>query len=209
MMVLRTAATAVRPVAASAESAAERGPTAIPVSAPAAAPRAAADTGIAVGPLSATDSALAATGLTAVAAVLSTITEINSYREEALIAGGEVNQYRVEIHKKFTLSVACFNFVLIGIALALRFPRGGIGLVIGGSLVLFALFYVTLTAGEALADRSHISPALAMWLPNGIVFVAGVLGLVRVNREFGSTRGGDLGDLAELLTGWLRRGRRA
>jgi lipopolysaccharide export system permease protein len=50
-----------------------------------------------------------------------------------------VNQYSVEIHKKFALSVACMNFVLIGIALALRFPRGGIRLVIGGSLGIFAL----------------------------------------------------------------------
>ncbi len=50
-----------------------------------------------------------------------------------------------------------------------------------------------------------ISPAFAMWFPNGVVLVAGVLGLVRVNREFGSTRGGDMGDLRELLTGWIRR----
>jgi lipopolysaccharide export system permease protein len=128
-------------------------------------------------------------------------------RDEEAFAIRDVHQYSVEIHKKFALSLACMNFVLIGIALALRFPRGGIGLVIGGSLVIFALFYVGLTAGENLADRGSISPALAMWLPNAIVFVAGVLGLVRVNREFGSTRGGDLADLADMLLGWIRRRR--
>jgi len=37
------------------------------------------------------------------------------------------------------------------------------------------------------------------------VFLAGVLGLMRVNREFGSTRGGDLADLADLLLAWVRR----
>jgi hypothetical protein len=42
-----------------------------------------------------------------------------------------------------------------------------------------------------------------------VVLVAGVVGLVRVNREFGSTRGGDLGDLKDLLTGWFRRRRPA
>jgi lipopolysaccharide export system permease protein len=142
-------------------------------------------------------------------AALSTISDLTTIRDEAGFATREVNQYAVEIHKKFALSVACMNFVLIGIALALRFPRGGVGLVIGGSLVIFALFYVGLTSGENLADRGIISPALAMWLPNGIVLVAGVLGLIRVNREFGSTRGGDLADLADLLLGWLRRRRRA
>jgi hypothetical protein len=77
--------------------------------------------------------------------------------------------------------------------------------VIGASLVIFAMFYVALTAGEQLADRGAIPAALAMWLPNAIVLVAGILGLVRVNREFGSTRGGDLGDLADLLLGRFRR----
>jgi lipopolysaccharide export system permease protein len=140
-------------------------------------------------------------------AALSTISDVSIARDEEAFAVRDVNQYKVEIHKKFTLSIACLSFVLIGIALALRFPRGGIGLVIGASLVIFALFYVSLTAGEQLADRGVISAALAMWFPNLVVLVAGILGLVRVNKEFGSTRGGDLGDLVELLTGWFRRRR--
>lgn len=139
------------------------------------------------------------------AAILTHITEVTTAREEGLLSSREVAMFSVEIHKKYTLSVACFNFVLIGIALALRFPRGGIGLVIGGSLVIFALFYVTLTAGESLADRGRVDPALAMWLPNGIVLVAGMIGLFRVNKEFGSTRGGDLADLSQMLFGWIRR----
>lgn len=138
-------------------------------------------------------------------AAVSGVSDLTQVRDDEAFAVKDVHQYSVEIHKKFTLSVACMNFVLIGVALALRFPRGGIGLVIGGSLVIFALFYVGLTSGENLADRGAISPALAMWLPNLIVFVAGVLGLIRVNREFGSTRGGDLADLRDLLMGWLRR----
>ena len=139
------------------------------------------------------------------AAELSTISDVSDAREQESFYVHDVHQYSVEIHKKFTLSVACLNFVLIGVALALRFPRGGIGLVIGGSLVIFALFYVTLTGGETLADDGMISAPLAMWLPNAIVLVAGVGGLIRVNREFGSTRGGDLADMGDLLVGWLVR----
>ena len=139
------------------------------------------------------------------AAAFSSISDVTMAREEEFFARRDVDQYLVEIHKKFTLSMACISFVLIGIALALRFPRGGIGLVIGASLVIFALFYVSLTAGEQLADRAIVSPEVAMWFPKLIVLAAGTLGLIRVNREFGSTRGGDLGDLAELLTGWFRR----
>ncbi len=153
----------------------------------------------------AADSAARASGR--YAAAFSSISDATIAKENQEFAQRDVNQFTVEIHKKYTLSVACLTFVLIGIALALRFPRGGIGLVIGASLVIFALFYVALTAGEQLADRGVISAALAMWLPNVIVLVAGILGLIRVNREFGSTRGGDLGDLADLLLGRFRRRR--
>jgi hypothetical protein len=137
------------------------------------------------------------------------ITAVSSERERWRSEVRAANTYQVEIHKKFTISVSCLNFVLIGIALALRFPRGGIGLVIGGSLVIFAMFYVCLTAGEGLADRNLITPAMAMWFPNLLLGVVGLAGLRVVSRESGSTRGGDLADLRDQLFGWLRPRRRA
>jgi lipopolysaccharide export system permease protein len=120
----------------------------------------------------------------------------------------QANTFDVEVHKKFTISVACFNFVLIGIALALRFPRGGMGLVLGGSLVIFTLFYVTLTAGESLADRGIVPPWVAMWTPNLVIGVLGLLGLRAASRATGTARGGDLAELVEVLFGRLL-GRRA
>jgi lipopolysaccharide export system permease protein len=120
------------------------------------------------------------------------------------------NRYLVEIHKKWAISAACVSFVLIGIAMALRFPRGGMGLVIGGGLAAFSIYYVGLTAGEALADRGRVSPALAMWSSNLVVTLAGLLGLAVVNREPGSNRGGDFQEFLDgvrHLIGRLRRGR--
>ena len=121
-----------------------------------------------------------------------------------LISRIQADRFAVEIHKKYSISVACFSFVLIGVALALRFPRGGMGLVIGGGLFVFAIFYVCLVGGESLADRGFASPAVAMWLPNILMLVAGTIGLIRVNREFGSTRGGDFADLVDTLIGPFR-----
>jgi lipopolysaccharide export system permease protein len=138
-----------------------------------------------------------------------TLNEVSDARDQQHTASRRVRQFTVEIHKKFSLSVACTTFVLIGIALALRFPRGGMGLVIGASLVIFAVFYVGLTVGENLGDPGIMNPVLAMWLPNLVVLILGVLGLLRVNREFGSTRGGDLADLADFLFAWVPRRRKA
>jgi lipopolysaccharide export system permease protein len=114
-------------------------------------------------------------------------------------------RYAVEVHKKWAISMACISFVIIGIVMALRFPRGGIGLVIGGGLLVFSIHYVGLTAGESLADRAFVTPWAAMWTPNIVLTVVGVLGLLRVNRESGSTRGGDFQEVLDAIRHLWRR----
>jgi hypothetical protein len=47
-----------------------------------------------------------------------------------------------------------------------------------------------------------------MWWPNIILMTVGLIGLVRVNRETGSTRGGDLADVLESLKRRIGLGRR-
>ena len=120
-------------------------------------------------------------------------------------AGRRAARFGVEVHKKYSISYACISFVIIGIVMALRFPRGGIGLVIGGGLLVFSIHYVGLTMGESLADRGYIRPWLAMWLPNIVLTVLGVLGLVRVSRESGSTRGGDFQEVVDGVRHLFRR----
>jgi lipopolysaccharide export system permease protein len=114
-------------------------------------------------------------------------------------------RFAVEVHKKWAISMACISFVIIGIVMALRFPRGGIGLVIGGGLMVFSVHYVGLTAGESLADRGVVSPWVAMWSPNIVLTVLGVIGLIRVSRESGSTRGGDFQELIDAIRHLWRR----
>ena len=117
-------------------------------------------------------------------------------------------RFGVEVHKKWSISYACISFVIIGIVMALRFPRGGIGLVIGGGLLVFSVHYIGLTMGESLADRGHVRPWLAMWLPNIVLTVLGVVGLLRVSRESGSTRGGDFQEILDGIRHLFRRLRR-
>jgi lipopolysaccharide export system permease protein len=120
------------------------------------------------------------------------------------------NAYEVEIQKKFALAAACFVFLLLGAPIALRFPRGGVGLTIGVSLVVFALYYVGLIAGESLARRGIVPPFLSMWGAN-ITFTALALWLLsRMGKENASGRGGDLRDLLDSIRSRLMptRGRR-
>lgn len=106
-------------------------------------------------------------------------TQFQSYAEREVTGLRRINQYWVEIHKKGTIPAACIVFVLLGAPVAVRFPRGGIALVVGVSLGIFGAYYVSLIGGERLADRLWISPLWAMWAPNVLFGAAGLVALAR------------------------------
>ncbi|HXG69287.1 MAG TPA: LptF/LptG family permease [Gemmatimonadaceae bacterium] len=115
-----------------------------------------------------------------------------------------MNGYSVEIHKKFALAVACFVFVLLGAPIALRFPRGGVGLTIGVSLLLFSLYYIALIGGETLGKRGQIPPVLSMWMAN-ILFAGVALSLLAgMGKEGATARGGDMRELLDSIRGRFR-----
>lgn len=130
----------------------------------------------------------------------------------AKTAEDRINQYLVEIHKKFAIPFACIIFVLIGAPLAVRFPRGGVGMVIAASLTIFGIYYMSLIGGEKLADRGTIAPFWGPWAPNLLFGAIAVWALSRIGRETASSRGGAFDEiliiLRSMFTGrWLRRRR--
>ena len=124
---------------------------------------------------------------------------IETARNRMLENRTTMNRYGVEIQKKFALSAACVVFVLIGAPIALRFPRGGVGLVIGVSLGVFAIYYIGLIAGESLADRAFLTPFWAMWAANVILTIVGLVLLARMGKEGATSRGGDMSEFMEGL----------
>jgi lipopolysaccharide export system permease protein len=115
-----------------------------------------------------------------------------------------MNSYGVEIHKKFALAVACFVFVLLGAPIALRFPRGGVGLTIGVSLFVFALYYVCLIAGETIAKRGLMPAVVSMWMANIIFALIALWMLAKMGQEGSTARGGDMKEMIGAIKGWLR-----
>jgi len=118
-----------------------------------------------------------------------------------------INTNAVELHKKFAISIACTVFVLVGAPIALRFPRGGVGLVIGVSLVIFGIYYIGLIAGEALSDKNYVPPSLAMWAANILLTIVGIFLWTRMGRETATSRGGDFGEMIEIVRNFFRRDR--
>jgi lipopolysaccharide export system permease protein len=127
--------------------------------------------------------------------LVSSMTEVRGARLTARETGHTVREYAVEYHKKFAIPLACFCFVLVGVALALKFPGSGIGLVIGGSLIIFMAFYVLLIGGENLANDGVVSPAFAMYAPVVALTLLGLGAVAAADREMGSTRSTSIRDL--------------
>jgi hypothetical protein len=72
--------------------------------------------------------------------------------------------------------------------------------VIGASVGIFALYYIGLVGGEALANRLIMEPFLAMWLTNILFLAIAALLLSRMSKVDATARGGDLSEIWD----WIR-----
>ncbi|MFQ5535857.1 MAG: LptF/LptG family permease [Gemmatimonadota bacterium] len=120
----------------------------------------------------------------------------------------QINRYMVELQKKWAIAFACLIFTLLAPPLALRFPRGGVGLVVAASTGIFAVYWMGLIGGESLADRRLGDPMITMWIPNLVFLAVGLFLLSRMGRAGSTVRGGGWDSLAWRLRDRLDRVRR-
>jgi lipopolysaccharide export system permease protein len=113
--------------------------------------------------------------------------------------------FAVEIQKKYAIAAACLVFALVGAPVALRFQRGGVGLVLGVSVAVFTVYYIGLIGGEELGNRLMVSPFFAMWTPNLVFTIAGLVGVWRIRKPGNSPHGGDWSDLWPWASGLTAR----
>ena len=134
-----------------------------------------------------------------------TYVEVSSLKGRAEALERRANVHLVEYHKKWAISWSVIVFILLGAPLAVRFPRGGVGLVIGASIGIFAIYYAGLIGGESLADENTVAPWVAMWGPNILFLVVGLWGLSRTGKEGATTRGGGWDDMWDAIKGLVAR----
>jgi lipopolysaccharide export system permease protein len=113
------------------------------------------------------------------------------------------DRYRVEIHKKRSIAIACVIFMLIGAPLGLTIRRGGMGKAGGLAVGIFMFYWVTLVQGEKLADRGMLAPWVGMWLANIVMVLLGAWLVVYITMDLAVTP-----PLRKRLWGWVKRGRK-
>ena len=94
--------------------------------------------------------------------------EIIKYKIRYLI------QFRLYMHQKFTLSVACLVLFFIGAPLGAIIKRGGFGWPMLLAVIFFVIYIVTSIMGEKTAEQMVLSPWQGMWLSTFLLMPIGI-----------------------------------
>jgi LPS export ABC transporter permease LptF/LPS export ABC transporter permease LptG len=114
-----------------------------------------------------------------------TYKELKHLARDRTVTQEQRNLARVEMHKKFSIPVACMVFGLFALPLGINNRRGGKASGFAVSIGIIILYYVMISNGEEAARFGRIAPWVAMWLPNAILAAWGFFLLVRRNRDRG------------------------
>jgi lipopolysaccharide export system permease protein len=127
--------------------------------------------------------------------------QLSSTLRKISIVRRRIAALKVEVWKKIAIPCSSVVFVLLGIPLGIITRRGGMGLAISISMGIFLIYWVSLIAGETLADRMLMSPFWAMWSPNALFLLVGIWLIfiqIRGTRSLAVAHGG-------LLDGFRKR----
>jgi len=111
------------------------------------------------------------------------LTELGSEIAKSFQKGINTNNLKVEYHKKIAIPFACTAFTIIGIALGISIRVKGRSLSFLISLGLILIYYFLLIAGEIAGSRGTLTPWFAMWLPNILTGISGVILLYLAVKE--------------------------
>lgn len=96
----------------------------------------------------------------------------------------KIARYLVEVHKKFSIPLACIVFVLLGAPIGMYTKKGNLGYAALIGTVFLTFYWITIIQGEKLADRLFISPFTGMWFSDIILGIIGIFMVVSISTPF-------------------------
>ena len=87
----------------------------------------------------------------------------------------KLRRYQIEIQRKYTLSLLCLIFFFIGAPLGAIIRKGGLGMPVIVSVLLFLIYYVIAMTGEKFVREDILHPFAGMWISTFILIPVSVL----------------------------------
>lgn len=76
----------------------------------------------------------------------------------------EIRYHKIEWHRKFSLSMACFVLFFIGAPLGSIIRKGGLGMPLVFAIIFFLQFHLLNMFGEKFVKENLLPPFIGMWL---------------------------------------------
>ncbi len=87
----------------------------------------------------------------------------------------KLRRYQIEIQRKYTLSLLCLIFFFIGAPLGAIIRKGGLGIPVIVSVLLFLVYYVISMTGEKFVREDILPPFAGMWISTFILIPISIL----------------------------------
>lgn len=92
-------------------------------------------------------------------------------------------EHYIEMHKRFTLPMACTLLFIIGVALGSIIRKGGLGMPFIAAIIFFVIYYVLNTVGEKIAKEQVVPIVVGMWFPSAVLLIIGSFLMVKANND--------------------------
>ena len=95
--------------------------------------------------------------------------ELNEFINDEIKTGSEfIPFYEIEKHQRSSYPFAAFVLTLIGVSVASRKVRGGIGLHIAFGLLICVTYILAMKITTVYATNAGLYPFIAVWIPNAL-----------------------------------------
>ena len=119
----------------------------------------------------------------AISSVKSTISIVKSNKTIQSFREQNLNKHIITMHDKFSLGFACIILFFIGAPLGTIIRKGGYGLPMVISILLFLTYHFLGIFSKNLAEDGSINPILASWLSTLIMFPFSVYLTIRATND--------------------------
>jgi lipopolysaccharide export system permease protein len=109
-------------------------------------------------------------------AIESFVSELDNYNRPII-------SLKVEWHKKFTLSIACLILFFVGAPLGAIIRKGGLGMPVVVSVIIFILFWVMTITGEKMCKEEVITPFTGMWFASIVTLPIGIFLTIKATTD--------------------------
>lgn len=121
------------------------------------------------------------------------------FKSFSLIEGDKnIRKHETEWHNKITLSLACLIFFFIGAPLGAIIRKGGLGMPVVVSVIIFIIYYIINNTGYKMARDGNWEVWTGMWISTFVLTPVGVFLTYKSNKDSVVLN-------ADAYTGWIKR----